>query len=59
MNTKLIQLVLSCAKSKLNQAISKANTKAGNIELKIDVQSAFQAKLGRVNRKLSNLIFLS
>jgi hypothetical protein len=33
--TKLIILVLKCAKSKLNQATSKLLTKAGNLELKI------------------------
>ncbi len=37
---KLMELVLKCTKSKLNQAISKLITKAGNLELKIDVQSA-------------------
>jgi hypothetical protein len=39
-NTKLMELVLKFTKCKLNQAISKLITKAGNIELKIDVQSA-------------------
>jgi hypothetical protein len=31
------------------------NTKAGNLELKTDVQDACQAKLGRVTRKLPKL----
>jgi hypothetical protein len=58
-----MQLVLKCTKSELNHAISKLATKAGNIELKIDVQSACQAKLSRVTRKLpkleTNWVFLS
>ncbi len=45
----------SCTKSDLNQAISKINTKAGNLELKIDVQSACQAKLSKNTGKLPTL----
>jgi hypothetical protein len=43
--------VLKCNESKLIQAISKLITKAGNLELKIDVLSAYQAKFGRVTKK--------
>jgi hypothetical protein len=39
-NTKLMELVLNCTKSKLNYAISKLANKAGNFELKIDMQYA-------------------
>jgi hypothetical protein len=62
-DTKLIELVLNCTESMLNQAINNINTKAGNLELKIDVQYAYQAKLGKVTRKPSKLetkwVFLS
>jgi hypothetical protein len=50
---KLNELVLKHTKSKLNQAIS-VFTKAGNLELKIDVQYVYQAKLGRVTRNYPN-----
>jgi hypothetical protein len=49
-DTKLIELVLKCTKSKLDHAIIKVATKAGNLELKIDMQYACQAKLRRVTR---------
>jgi hypothetical protein len=51
-DTKLIELVLKCTKSELNHVISKLATKAGNLELEIDVQYASQAKLSKVTRKL-------
>ncbi len=54
-DTELMELVLNCTKSKLNQAMSKIFAKAGNFELKINVQSACQAKLSRVTRKLPKL----
>jgi hypothetical protein len=61
--TKLMELVLKCTKSKLNQAISKLATKACNLELEIDMQYVCQLKLSRVNRKLPKLkikwVFLS
>jgi hypothetical protein len=52
-DTILIELVLKCSKSKLNHAISKFATKAGNLEQKIDVQYACRAKLGKVTLKLA------
>ncbi len=52
--TKLTGLMLNCPRSKLNQAISKTNNNAGNLELKINVQYAYQAKLGRVTRNYPN-----
>jgi hypothetical protein len=36
-DTKVMELVLKCTKSKLNHAISKLATAAGNLELEIDV----------------------
>jgi hypothetical protein len=54
-DTKLMQLMPNCTKSKLNQAISKLSAKTGNLELKIDRQYACQVKLGRVTRKLPKL----
>jgi hypothetical protein len=54
-DAKLMELVLKCTKSKLNHAISKLATKVGNLELKIDMQYACQAKLGRMTRKLPKL----
>jgi hypothetical protein len=51
-DTKLMKVVLKHTKSKLHQAISKSFAKAGNLELEINMQSACQAKLGRVTRKL-------
>jgi hypothetical protein len=39
LDTKLMESVLKGTRSKLYQAISKLITKAGNLELKIDVQS--------------------
>jgi hypothetical protein len=49
-DTKLVEIVLNYTESNLNQAISKLITKAGNLELKTDMQYAYQAKLGRVTR---------
>ncbi len=37
-DTKSMELVLNCTESKLNHAISKFASKAGNLELEIDVQ---------------------
>ncbi len=51
-DTKLMELVLKCTKSKLNQAIRKLFAKIGNLEVKIGIQYACRAKLGRVTRKL-------
>ncbi len=50
-----MELVLKCTEIKLNHAISKLATKAGNLELDIDVQYACQAKLGKVTWKLPKL----
>jgi hypothetical protein len=36
-DAKLMELVLKCTKSKLNHVICKLATKAGNLELEIDV----------------------
>ncbi len=47
-DTKLMELVLKYTKREPNNAISKLATKAGNLELEIDVQYACQAKLGKV-----------
>ncbi len=53
-DTKLMELVLKCTRSKINNAISKLATKAGNLELEIDVQYACQAKLGKVTKNYPN-----
>jgi hypothetical protein len=45
-DTKLMELVLKCTKSELNQAICKLAIKAGNSELKISMQYLCRAKLG-------------
>ncbi len=55
LDTKLKLLVPNFTKTKLNQAIIRLNSKAGNLELKIDVQDAYQAKIGKVTRKLPKL----
>jgi hypothetical protein len=39
-DANLKKIVLNCTKSNPNQAINNINTKAGNLELKIDVPSA-------------------
>jgi hypothetical protein len=44
-DTKLMEVVLKCTKSELYQVISKLAIKAGNLELKIGMQYACQAKL--------------
>ncbi len=46
---------LKSTKSKLNHSVSKLATKAGNLELKMDMQFEFQAKLSRMTRKLPKL----
>jgi hypothetical protein len=55
LDTKLKYLAPNHTKSKLNQAINKINAQAGNLDLKINMQSAYQVKLGRVTRKLPKL----
>jgi hypothetical protein len=50
-----MELVLKCTKSKLNHAISKLATEAGNLELEIDVLYVWRAKLGKVTRELPKL----
>jgi hypothetical protein len=55
LDTKSMELVLKCTKSKLNHAISKLATEAGNLELENDMRHACQAKLGKVTRKLPKL----
>jgi hypothetical protein len=54
-DAKVLELVLKCTKSKLNHAISKLATKVGNLGLKIDMQHARQAKLGKMTGKLPKL----
>jgi hypothetical protein len=54
-DAKVLELVLKRTKSKLNHAISKLATKVGNLGLKINMQYAPQAKLGRMTRKLPKL----
>jgi hypothetical protein len=46
LDIKLHELALKHTKGKLTKAISKFITKIGNLGLKIDMQSAHQAKLG-------------
>ena len=47
-DAKVMELVLKCTKSKQNYAISKSATKAGNLEIEINVQYVCQAKLSKV-----------
>ncbi len=54
-DAKVLELVLKCTKSKLNHAISKLATKIGNLELKIDMQSVCQAKLGKITTKTTQI----
>ncbi len=62
-DAKVLEFVLKRSKSKLNHAISKLATKAGNLGLKIDMQYACHAKLGRMTGKLpkfeSKWVFLN
>jgi hypothetical protein len=54
-DAKALELVLKCTKSEINHDISKLATQVGNLELKINMQYARQAKLGRMTGKLPKL----